>query len=88
MWVDAICINQADVPEKNRQIAIMPFIYMRAKMVLVWLGVREEEKPDWDWDENFNRGGLMNFFRDADRPFLKSLCENMYWKRVWVCIVE
>jgi hypothetical protein len=87
LWVDAICINQADVLEKNRQIAIMPFIYMRAKMVLVWLGVPEEEKPEWDWDENFNRGGLMNFFRDADRPFLMSLCENMYWKRVWVCIV-
>jgi hypothetical protein len=65
----------------------MPFIYMRAKMVLVWLGVPEVER-EWDWDENFNQGGLMNFFKNADMPFLRSLCENMYWKRVWVCIVE
>ncbi|KAH8591241.1 heterokaryon incompatibility protein-domain-containing protein, partial [Bisporella sp. PMI_857] len=35
LWVDAICINQSDVHEKNHQIGIMPFIYMRAKTVLV-----------------------------------------------------
>jgi hypothetical protein len=40
-WIDAICINQNDVQEKNRQIRIMPHIYFRATTVLVWLGTKE-----------------------------------------------
>lgn len=38
-WIDAICINQDDIEEKNRQIRIMPHIYFRASEVLVWLGL-------------------------------------------------
>jgi hypothetical protein len=38
LWVDAICINQEDIKEKNRQIPLMAFIYRRARRVLVWLG--------------------------------------------------
>jgi len=37
-WIDAICINQDDIQEKNRQIRIMPHIYFRASKVIVWLG--------------------------------------------------
>ncbi|KAG0649329.1 Heterokaryon incompatibility protein [Hyphodiscus hymeniophilus] len=36
-WIDAICINQADTPERNRQLRIMPYIYERASTTLVWL---------------------------------------------------
>lgn len=39
LWVDAICINQNDVPEKNQEIQRMTEIYERAKNVVVWLGV-------------------------------------------------
>lgn len=39
LWIDAICINQANVPEKNQQIRMMPFTYSRASQVLVWLGL-------------------------------------------------
>jgi hypothetical protein len=38
LWIDAICINQADIQEKNRQLSIMPYIYTRAQTVVVWLG--------------------------------------------------
>jgi hypothetical protein len=38
LWIDAICINQADIEERNRQLYLMPHIYGRAQMVLVWLG--------------------------------------------------
>ena len=41
-WIDAICINQDDIQEKNRQIRIMPHIYFRASAVLVWLGLYTE----------------------------------------------
>ncbi|KAK1673633.1 heterokaryon incompatibility protein-domain-containing protein [Colletotrichum godetiae] len=38
LWIDAICIDQANVQERNRQVAIMRHIYFRAHTVVVWLG--------------------------------------------------
>ncbi|KAH8591907.1 heterokaryon incompatibility protein-domain-containing protein [Bisporella sp. PMI_857] len=37
-WIDAICINQNNVPEKNTQVAMMGEIYAAASVTLVWLG--------------------------------------------------
>ncbi len=41
LWVDAVCINQADEAEKSVQVRIMRQIYQRARGVLVWLGLAE-----------------------------------------------
>lgn len=38
LWVDAICIDQRDVLERNQQVAMMRDIYMKAETVLIWLG--------------------------------------------------
>ncbi|KAE8449252.1 hypothetical protein EG329_008419 [Mollisiaceae sp. DMI_Dod_QoI] len=38
LWIDAICINQNDVAEKNVQVQRMVQIYRQASSVLVWLG--------------------------------------------------
>ncbi|PIA93306.1 Heterokaryon incompatibility protein 6, OR allele [Cercospora beticola] len=38
VWIDAICINQADLDERARQVAIMRDIYARALRVVVWIG--------------------------------------------------
>ena len=38
LWIDAICINQADFDEKVAQIKIMRQIYQSASSVVVWLG--------------------------------------------------
>lgn len=37
-WIDALCINQYDNPEKERQVPNMFHIYRKASTVLVWLG--------------------------------------------------
>src|SRR6266536_377892 len=47
LWVDAICINQKDIDEQNRQLRLMPFIYAKAQTVLAWLGPGLEEAPFW-----------------------------------------
>ncbi|KAK8100471.1 uracil phosphoribosyltransferase-domain-containing protein [Apiospora kogelbergensis] len=41
LWVDAICINQADVAERNSQVPIMDSIYRNARRTIVWLGSEE-----------------------------------------------
>jgi hypothetical protein len=38
LWIDAVCINQADNEEKGTQIPLMGQIYRFASKVLAWLG--------------------------------------------------
>jgi hypothetical protein len=44
IWVDAVCINQADEEEKDIQIQLMNTLYRRAKQVWVWLGCGTSEE--------------------------------------------
>ena len=43
LWIDAICINQEDLKEKELQVQLMSLIYERAKEVIVWLGGEQED---------------------------------------------
>ena len=38
LWVDALCINQKDIEERNSQIQRMAFLFHRAVRVIAWLG--------------------------------------------------
>ena len=38
VWVDAFCINQADLVEKGQQIQRLRLIFAKANMVAIWLG--------------------------------------------------
>jgi hypothetical protein len=38
LWVDAICINQNDLLEKNHQIPMMNMIYSAARELIIYLG--------------------------------------------------
>lgn len=42
IWIDAICINQEDIEERNAQVKIMDQIYSRTSMTIIWLG-RDDE---------------------------------------------
>ncbi|RBR23348.1 uncharacterized protein FIESC28_03824 [Fusarium coffeatum] len=43
LWIDAICINQDDISERNSQVAIMSHIYGSARCVVAWLGEADEQ---------------------------------------------
>ena len=38
LWVDAVCIDQTNIPERNHQVSIMKHIYFQATMTFVYLG--------------------------------------------------
>ncbi|CAI4214108.1 unnamed protein product [Parascedosporium putredinis] len=38
LWIDALCINQDDVIERQAQVPIMDKIYRKADQVIIWLG--------------------------------------------------
>ncbi|KAI0856665.1 heterokaryon incompatibility protein-domain-containing protein [Xylaria cubensis] len=46
LWVDAICINQKDVTEKNNQVPLMGKLYKNASSVLSWLGAPDANNID------------------------------------------
>ncbi|KAH8656698.1 heterokaryon incompatibility protein-domain-containing protein [Tricladium varicosporioides] len=43
LWIDAICINQEDPEERNRQVQMMSRIYTRSKEVCIWLGPDDDQ---------------------------------------------
>lgn len=42
LWIDAICINQDDVKERNHQVSFMSSLYSKAHCVIAWLGPETE----------------------------------------------
>ncbi|KAL6893436.1 heterokaryon incompatibility protein domain-containing protein [Trichoderma evansii] len=89
-WIDAICINQSDVEERNRQLKIMPQIYFRASTVVVWLGskyakfqkemiqdleIEEGEKPEKDHPKGSNI---------TQQKMVEELQNDPYWNRLWI----
>lgn len=56
LWIDAICINQADLPERHHQVSIMDKIYRSATRVLIWLG-----EASWRTDEKTGKSYCSTF---------------------------
>jgi Heterokaryon incompatibility protein (HET) len=76
LWIDAICINQSDVEERNRQVQLMAHIYSRAKQVIVWLGTLNGPLAGTSYAEQ----EAVELKQDE----VKDLCNRPYWKRVWI----
>jgi len=57
LWVDAVCINQGDIDERNSQVQLMGTLYTEARFVLIWLG---EADPTTD--------ELVSAVEDKDTP--------------------
>lgn len=49
IWVDALCINQADTAERSAQVAMMYRIYSAARLVIVHLGHADEDSDYLPW---------------------------------------
>jgi len=97
IWIDAICINQSDLEERNRQVRLMPYIYARAQMVIVWLGIastfkahissendmcfKETPKHPRISSTRLSRPGLAGSLYEGN---ILSLCKRDYWKRLWI----
>lgn len=43
LWVDALCINQRDISEKNYQVRMMGEIFSGAQLVIAWLGIASDD---------------------------------------------
>ena len=43
LWIDAICVDQNNVPERGHQVVRMATIYPQASRVVVWLGPERDD---------------------------------------------
>ncbi|KAF3043817.1 hypothetical protein E8E12_010549 [Didymella heteroderae] len=68
LWVDALCIDQGSIQERNHQVALMGKIYSNAEGVIVWLGskhggvseaIEHLRTTGEGWDDIFNPFGLV-----------------------------
>ena len=48
LWIDAICINQEDVDEKEVQVGSMHQVYFNAQQVIIFVGEPATPLPQWD----------------------------------------
>ncbi len=98
-WADALCIDQANVSEKNHQVKLMKDIYPKARSVIVWLGEASKTENDAidlinqiynDEFKSENELGLIldldlhrRFGRDSWRALYHFL-KMRYWQRLWI----
>jgi hypothetical protein len=84
IWIDAICINQRDVMEKNHQVSMMGDIYRNAKAVFAWLGPAADDSDAYfDYLDKFSEGATEDM-KDAANRAVKFLNRRPYWRRAWI----
>lgn len=85
LWVDAVCINQEDEKEKEKQIPLMAEIYAKAFRVVVWLGEAEvgsERALEIIGLPKEKFAGLSN--TESTRDAIRQLLARPWFQRVWV----
>jgi hypothetical protein len=85
IWADAICIDQSDIDEKTRQVALMAEVYRRCSKVYIWLGSPEAGSltgNPFEFLEHFIKGRHVYDFPGFDRD---QLTKCWTWKDNQAC---
>jgi hypothetical protein len=69
-WIDALCIDQNNGPERNHQVTQMGNIYSQASSVVIWLG---------NYSKPYHKYGDKYYDDTWDE-----LGKNEYWTRAWI----
>ena len=96
IWIDALCINQENTPERNRQVAMMGDIYRGAQEVFAWLGDLDAETNSvlsmiegfgsdvmLHWDPAFSDAISEDMVSASQFMGLCQLLSRPWWTRVW-----
>ncbi|TVY54787.1 Heterokaryon incompatibility protein 6 OR allele, partial [Lachnellula suecica] len=86
LWVDAVCINQQNIPERNRQVHSMGSIFAGAQNTLIYLG-EPDEKSDQVIQSLKNAGTDLEQVPDdytLREHVASSILSRPWFRRVWV----
>jgi hypothetical protein len=88
LWVDALCINQEDILERNSQIERMSMIYASAAHLTVWLGptysdsdVAIQRLKIIAWTHPFEK---LDMLEQRELTAIESLLSRAWWSRIWI----
>lgn len=98
LWIDALCINQTDIQERSRQVAMMDVVYKSATSVLVWLGPQSDDSDlaldtIQTWAHEFLTEKNHNYLFQQSRAgglevsswtAVRNLLDREYWSRTWI----
>ena len=83
IWVDAVCINQADINERGHQVQIMAKIYSKAYRVIIWLGEATDNS-----DRALEEIRVAKFTNSSDnkktQQAILALLQRPWFRRIWV----
>lgn len=84
-WIDAVCINQNNLSERNHQVSMMREIYSTASFVLAWLGVSCEKSLRFIVDTPADTLASQVDTTWSNPPVeMAPLIYADYWSRSWV----
>ncbi|KAF2085351.1 HET-domain-containing protein, partial [Saccharata proteae CBS 121410] len=78
LWIDAICINQNNIDERNQQVTKMDLIYGNAENVCIWLGPGDDRSK---LAMDFIKNNVLRLW-DFDK-----LCENIEKSQEWAALI-
>lgn len=95
-WIDSICIDPANTPEKNEHVRRMKRTYQNAHQTVVWLGEQSDDSGDAIDFINFldemsrarDRDGDMRMILQKDQYHpqwiaLRNFFLRKWWTRIW-----
>ncbi|KAK6856154.1 HET-domain-containing protein [Apiospora arundinis] len=95
LWVDALCINQTDIEERNSQVKQMGTIYKMSSQVLAWLGPEYNNSdmafdffetmpgdPEMHWDPT-KYPEIEEVYTLRHTIAVNDLFDRSWWHRVW-----
>ncbi|KAG4440979.1 hypothetical protein IFR05_003543 [Cadophora sp. M221] len=96
LWIDALCINQKDVNERNHQVTQMGEIYSRAESVILWLGegnsatgsairvLSAQSSEHWIVENYYKPPDVTLWIQLQTLMAFRALCRQKYWTRLWI----
>ncbi|KAI1180213.1 heterokaryon incompatibility protein-domain-containing protein [Nemania sp. FL0916] len=79
IWIDALCIDQSNVPERTAQVAMMRDIYAKSSRIIIWLGTAADRSDRaMDMLKSGEKKGILR-----ERTSLAALMQRPYWTRAW-----
>jgi hypothetical protein len=79
LWVDAVCINQSDIEERNAQVKRMGMIYSLAQKVVIWLGPEADDSKHAISTLSYF-GNQIEYFTDERLGDSPGATEPQWWK--------
>lgn len=91
LWVDTLCINQANSDERSQQVLLMGDLYKKAAQVVIWLGLDArgvqdlfcEASEHHQTNSNAAKNTSLRPDKSGNLHAIQHVLGSPWWSRVW-----